>query len=138
MIVRDATQEDLDYLRLNAAENGLKDYPRLSIVGYAKTLLVDGVPLACGGVIVLWDKVGEGWLVVSKDVNERKVEIAYFLRNVIDETMKELKLKRLQVAVRTDFEKGKKFVEFLDFEFEGVMHSYFPDGSNAFLYARFI
>ena len=60
------------------------------------------------------------------------------LRNVIDETMKELKLKRLQVAVRTDFEKGKKFVEFLDFEFEGVMHSYFPDGSNAFLYARFI
>ena len=45
-------------------------------------------------------------------------------------------IKRVQTAVRTDFDKGIRFAEWLGLENEGLMKHYGFDGSDQYRYAR--
>ena len=45
-------------------------------------------------------------------------------------------IKRVQTAVRSDFDKGIRFAEWLGLENEGLMKHYGFDGSDQYRYAR--
>lgn len=133
--IRDATQEDLDYLKQNPIEGAVKNYPKLELNGSAKTAIVDGEIVGVGGVVVYWTGVGEAWIILSNKAKEFKVEIIMCINRIMEQMIFENRLRRLQVTVRTDFPQAKKLVEALGFECEGLMKKYLPDGTDCWIYA---
>ena len=136
--IRKAAQSDIDYCCQNPIEESIKSYPALTLKDYALTGLVDGKIIGTGGVVILWESVGEGWIILTKDVNEYKTEAILCIRKLMNQAIKELKLRRLQMIARTDFPKAQKLAKTLGFQCEGCMKNYLPDGSDCFLYARVI
>lgn len=135
--IRDARQSDLDFVRQNPLEEALKVYPELEIKGYAKTGIVNGEIVGVGGVIVYYAGRGEAWMVLSKKVNDFKVETVLCLHKMMEQAISELKLKRLECSVRADFPKAKELIECLGFKCETPkpMKCYCPDGADAYLYS---
>ena len=136
--LRQATQEDLDYVKANPIEKAAKDYVDLPLSGYARTAVVDGDVIGVGGVVVYWKGFGEAWVILSEKANDHKVEMVLCIEKFIEEAIAELDLQRLQCTARTDFPKGIELIEHLGFKREGLMRCYNPDGSDAYMYARII
>jgi len=135
--VRDATQEDFDYIRQNPVEDALRFYPPIKVDGPAKAGLYNGVLLGCGGVVEFWPGCGEGWIAMSRNCMEYSIPAFYCVKKITDGFMTDLKLKRLQATARVDFPKAKYLLEALGFECEGIMKNYLPDGADAYIYAKF-
>jgi hypothetical protein len=135
---RIATQEDLEYARLNPVEDAVKGYPHLDLNGYALAATVDGKVVGVGGVIPMWDGVGEGWFILTKDVLDCKVEIILIIHKVMKRMFEDLKLWRLQAHTRADFPKAIELLEHLGFVQEGYMRKYLPDKTDAYLYSKVI
>lgn len=133
--IRNATQEDLDYLKQNPIEGAVKNYPKLELGGIAKTGIVDGEIVGIGGVVIYWKGVAEGWIILSGKVKEFKVETIMCIDRIMEQMILDNGLRRLQVTVRTDFPQAKKLVEALGFECEGLMKKYSPDGTDVWMYA---
>jgi hypothetical protein len=140
IIIRDATQEDLDYVKQNPINAAFKDYPELKLLGYAKAAFIDGDCIGVGGAVLYWEGHAEGWLYLSKKVLEHPVEMAFYIKTVVNELIKEMKLRRLDAHVRCDFERGIRLLETLGFKRETPepMEYYNADGSSAYLYAKII
>lgn len=136
--IRKATQEDLDFARQNPIEVAVKEYPRLELGGIAKTGLVDGEIVGVGGVVIYWEGVGEGWIILSKKVLNFKIEVVMCIKEMMEQVIVDCRLRRLQVTVRVDFPQAKKLVETLGFEQEGLMRKYLPDGTDCWIYAKII
>jgi hypothetical protein len=134
--IRPATQVDLEHCRQNPLEDATKDYPHLDLNGYALTGLIDGKIAGVGGVVVLWEGVGQGWFILTKDVLNYKVEIVLLLHKVFDKAIEDCKLWRAEAAIRCDFPRAIALIEHLGFTREGCMRKYFPDKTDAFIYAK--
>jgi len=102
------------------------------------TAIVNGKPIAAGGIFILWDNVAEGWVLATSEIWNYKLTMAKIFKKRTDVLVKENKIKRLQTAVKADFELGHKFAQFLGLEKEGLMKHYGPDGSDYIRYARII
>jgi len=100
------------------------------------TAFVDGKPIAAGGIFILWENVAEGWVLATNKIWNHKLTMAKIFKKRTDVLIKENKIKRLQTAVKADFELGHKFAKFLGLETEGLMKHYGPDGSDYIRYAR--
>jgi hypothetical protein len=135
---RIANQEELEYVRLNPIEDATKGYPHLDLNGYALSAIVEGKVVGVGGVIPMWDGVGEGWFILTKDVLNCKVEIILVIHKIMKRMFEDLKLWRLQAHTRVDFPKAIELLEHLGFKREGRMSMYLPDKSDAYLYSRVI
>jgi RimJ/RimL family protein N-acetyltransferase len=132
--IRQATQEDLDFVRANSIDKAAKNYGDMQIAGWAKTVLIDGDIIGVGGVVVYWQGCGEGWFQLSKQSLNHKIEIVRCIRNVIRQAFEELKLKHLQVTERPDFPQSIKMAESFGFKRVGLLRNYLPDGTDAFIY----
>jgi len=133
--IRDAKPEDLDYCRKNGIDEDMKVYPNWDLTGWTKTMLIDGEIVGIGGIVIYWQGMGEGWICVSKNIEKHPVKSVLRLKNLLMEVLKELDLRRLQVAVRFDFAQAIKLVQALGFEKECLMKKYLPGGKNAWLYS---
>jgi RimJ/RimL family protein N-acetyltransferase len=133
--IRDALQSDLDLVRQDSIDVAAKNYPNWDLNGWAKTALIDGQIIGVGGCVVYWEGVGEGWFCLSKKALEHKIGIFKCIQRIIEQAFLELKLKRMQVSERADSSQTIKMAEALGFNREGLMKSYLPDGTDAYLYA---
>jgi len=106
--------------------------------GTSFTALVNGKPIASGGVYVLWDNVAEGWVLATSEIWNYKLRMAMIFKKKTENLIKQTKIKRLQTAVKANFELGHKFAKYLGLEQEGLMRHYGPDGSDYIRYARII
>lgn len=101
------------------------------------TLFIRNRPVAIVGVTRYWQGVGEIWSLTSVLVN--KYPVAFFkacnqrLNDFIEFNM----MKRVQVTVNINFEKGQNFVRHLGFVPEGIMNHYGPEGDDHVLFARY-
>lgn len=140
MIFRQATQEDLDFVRQNPFEEAVKNYANLTVPEKnCYTVIFQDVIVGVCGITVLWEGVGEVWLMLTADCR-KKGFFGVIALAAIKTKMEEMTfgLKRVQAIIRTDFPEAIKMIEFLGFvnETPEGMESYFPDGGNAYLYAK--
>lgn len=55
---------------------------------------------------------------------------------VLDDIAEQNNFVRVQATTHRQFERGRRFLEWLGFEREGVLRNYGPDGSDHIIYAR--
>ena len=136
MEIRDSIQSDLDFARINPIETDVKDYPQLNLVGYAKTGLIGNRIIGLGGVIPMWEGVGEFWIILTKESQLHKVETFKCIYRIVEEAIIDLHLVRAQAIVDCDFDRANKMVETLGFILEGRLEKYLPNSKDAFIYKR--
>ena len=104
--------------------------------GQCVTVWVDGKIIGCGGIDIMWEGVGEVWLLMSYETDKCPVKAYRLIRNGMNKLINDNNLKRCQGWCRVDFAKGHTLFRHLGFETEGIARKYLPDGTDAILYAR--
>ncbi|MAL84462.1 MAG: hypothetical protein CMF11_09030 [Idiomarina sp.] len=130
-------QEHVQHIKLmfDLSEEGRKALvEHKDIRGY--TLFEEDVVLGIGGVHNIWQGVGEAWLLLGKEAFARPITVARHTCNMFDHMQEEYKYQRIQASIAVKDVKAKRFAEWLDFENEGIMRKYGPDGSDYYRYAR--
>ncbi len=140
MIYRQATQEDLDYVRQNPFEGAVKNYPYMEVPDdNTYTVIYEDKIVAVGGLQVRWEGVGLLWLMLTSECKKHGihgVRALYAIRDKTDELIAKNNLHRAEAAIRTDFPQAIKMIEYFGFEREGLMRESCPDKSDAYLYSR--
>lgn len=116
--------------------NILDALPVYTMPGRGHAIMDNGEIYAAWGLAPVWDGVAEGWMVPSKLIDSRKISVARAIRRQLERDIVRLKLRRVQAAVRKDFNEAHQFIKFLGFESEGIMHRFGPDGADYERYAR--
>jgi hypothetical protein len=88
------------------------------------------------GSYKLWTGCSQIWAIFDREVDDHPVSLAKVCHNLIRYAATTQDLRRMSMNVRSHYEKGNRFAEFLGFDFEGKMWGYLPDGGDANLYAR--
>lgn len=128
--------EGLNYelLKIDASYEELRiDHSR---PGMSFTLLGDGEPIVCGGIIPLWNGVCEGWIIGGKRIFQAKIKAARLIKKRTDLLCLNNNVSRLQTAVKAGFKEGYRFAKFLGLQDEGLMKKYGPDGSDYYRMAK--
>src|SRR5690554_2270295 len=100
-------------------ENYLKATEEAAHVGLSWTIVENGKPLACFGVVPR-DGYLETWSVNSQDVFKVKKSYLKLLRALLVEVDKWFKPECFRAFVAKGFSKGYSWVEALGFEFEKI------------------
>ena len=104
--------------------------------GLAFSGLIDGYVIASAGIKPLWNGVGEGWIVASDKMPNKKLSVINLIKENFDNMIHDNGFVRVQAGVRFDWPEAKRFAEFLGFEHEGIMRKYGPDGQDYYRMAR--
>ena len=104
--------------------------------GLAYTCIVNDEPIASSGMKIIWDGVAEGWVLASHKVWQHPLLVARAIKKNFTRLAREHNIKRVQTAIRADFDKGLRFAKWLGLEEEGLMKHYGFDGSHHYRYAR--
>ncbi len=139
MIFRQATQSDLDYIKANPYQEAIKSYPDMPLAADSITALGDdGCIWAVGGVFVVWEGVGELWMMLSADFAEHvtNFDALCAIRDKIEELVENANLRRVQVTIRSDFPQAGKMVRFFGFKHEGVRKELFMGRVDGIMYGK--
>jgi len=85
---------------------------------------------------MIWGQVAEGWVIATQDVWDHPLSVAKAIKKDFAKVARKYNIKRVQTAVRSDFDKGIRFAQWLGLENEGLMKHYGFDGSDQYRYAR--
>ena len=137
-ITRDGIKElGLDHLN---ADDVLELAQRREDNGQCITGIVDGKIIACGGVDLMWEGVGEVWMFVSPVIDSMSLKFkarAYkIIRDGLEEIIENNNLVRCQAWGRVDFPQSHTILKHLGFKAEGLAECYTPDLCDAILYSR--
>ena len=100
------------------------------------TGLVGKKPIFAAGMKMIWGQVAEGWVIATQDVWDHPLLVARAIKKDFAKVARKYNIKRVQTAVRSDFDKGIRFAEWLGLENEGLMKHYGFDGSDQYRFAR--
>lgn len=102
--------------------------------GESWTAVHDGAPVACFGVVTMWPGRGYCWALLDKDAGPLMLPLTRAIRSLLKATP----LRRVEMAVDARFDAGCRWAELLGFQRENdrPARMYFPDGRDAWLYAR--
>ena len=98
----------------------------------AFTGMVNNKPIFAAGMKMIWGQVAEGWVIASNDMWKYPLGVAKAIKKDFARVAKEHNIKRVQTAVRVDFDKGLRFAKWLGLENEGLMKHYGFDGSDQY------
>lgn len=103
--------------------------------GPGSTLLVDGKPIACAGVVIQeWNK-GEAWALMSNDFYQHKVKAYRAIKMNLEWIITHYDLVRVQALIEPAYQQAIDFIEALGFSREGLLRNYGPKG-DYLMYAR--
>ena len=88
--------------------------------------------LGCAGVRELGLHRGESWALISEDIG---TDFIHFHKAVL-EFLKQVHLERVELSADVNHPETKRWAEMLGFKLEGLMHKFYPNGNDAYLYAR--
>ena len=100
------------------------------------TILVDGKPVLVGGVSMLWEGVGESWIIGSQYFRENYIFITKQAIKYMNYIIRKYKLRRLQAITKAGNPELAKYAQFLNFKYEGELRGYGMDGSNQYMFSR--
>lgn len=140
MEIRQIRPGDYEYVKANAIQDSVKDYPDdLVIPADSWTCVYSGVIVAVGGIKLLLPGVGEVWIILTRQFCNDKIFAMVACRAIkkkMEELIENLNLRRCEAQTRADFPKGIRFIETLGFSDPYVRKRYNLDGSNMILYSR--
>lgn len=97
------------------------------------TAVIDGQPMACGGLLLQWPGRYTAWTYL----NELAGPHMRFITRAVQEKLDRI-VGRVETTVRSDFEKGHRWMRILGFEVETErMKGYGPEGEDHTGYVRF-
>ena len=108
----------------------------LEETGLAFTGIVNDKPVFAAGMKPIWKGVAEGWVLATSEVWKHPLLVARAIKKDFARVARQHNIKRVQTAVRQDFDKGIRFAEWLGLKNEGLMKYYGFDGSHQYRYAR--
>ena len=122
----------------------IRDYPDLrervimqSDLGPSGTLLDSGLVIASFGLCPLHSGVAEAWLWRDSDrARTKPITYARLARRVLCEMATAMRLHRAQTHVNAQNLSGIRFMIYLDFNREGLLHNYGPDRSDYLIFSR--
>jgi len=101
----------------------------------AYTGYVDGEIFAIGGLNILWEGVGEVWVIGSPTIPTYRFSYVKAVKFYLNYFRKEYKLKRVQAQIVSDYDMLRRFVERLGFVYEGTLHKYCGGDLDNCMYA---
>lgn len=121
-------------LHYMSEEVGVHTLKELEKSPFSHSILMDGVPIACGGIVVYWKDRGEIWGFVDKVLAKgHGKEIIELVRPLLDG----FNIRRIEAAVDSDDGRSRRFAEALGFKWETERAPYRGfDGSDQALYSR--
>jgi RimJ/RimL family protein N-acetyltransferase len=144
-IIQYEPEHAFDILDRNVREHNvwLSTYPDWEkwVRGYKKegpafTLIIDDQIIACAGVILMdWDR-GEAWTLFSSLIAKYKLTVIKQVTKYLGMIAENNNLKRIQALVSPEREGDQRFIEFLGFEYEGLLRKYGPFNDDHMMYAR--
>lgn len=100
----------------------------------AKTGIIDGRMVGCGGLIILQERHrAEGWIILVHDIEKLRVDHR-MVRRQLQEWIREYELDRVEAPLRQDFTAGFSYAIHLGFKFEAILEKYHPDNTDAFMH----
>jgi hypothetical protein len=107
----------------------------LSPGSISRTVMCNGVPLACGGIINLkWNR-GEAWLLVSKFARHHIKGILRAAKIQLPEMARVGGFRRVQATVWCPC-RPKLYIRRFGFNIDGFLPSFGPDGETAQMFSR--
>lgn len=106
-------------------------------LGTAFTAFRYGRPIAIVGVVFIWKGVGELWSLFDEQARDIPSTMLRAAIDFSDIAMRYLHLHRLQITVRTDDIRAKRYAEAIGFKTECVMQKFGPDQVDYLLMTRF-
>ena len=103
----------------------------------SRTMLKDGRPTVCAGLIPRWHGNADAWLWIDEGAENRDIaragrEVTKFL----DHMQSFGQYRRVQTTVNVEYESWNNWCKSLGFEYEGVAAKYDPLGNDHCMYAR--
>lgn len=119
------------------ASADLAEHARASLVaGPAWSVCMDGRPVGCGGVVLLWRGVGEAWSLSAPGLGGSALVLHRIVAQRLRAAEREHGLHRIQTSVQIDNRQGRRWVAALGFREEGIMRGYGPLGDDFLRLAR--
>jgi hypothetical protein len=103
--------------------------------GMCVTGWVNGKPECVAGIDLLWEGVGDVWLMVTPAIDRQVKESYKCIRMGLKKLIEDHKLRRLQSYGRVDFKQCHTLFSHLGFEVEGLAREYTADGIDAIMYS---
>jgi len=103
----------------------------LGLVGPSASAEVGGRIIACAG-IATWVGMGTLWAFVAHDAGPHFVRLDRYVRRLLNL----VPLRRIEASTEVDFSQGCRWLELLDFQSEGILRKYGPNGEDHMRYAR--
>jgi hypothetical protein len=102
--------------------------------GQAWTALIGGVPIACAGLVEIWQGRAYAWALLAEGAGRYLLPVTREIRSRLDASG----FARVEMAVDAGFIAGCRWAELLGFKLETPepMRKYLPNGRDAYLYAR--
>jgi len=107
-----------------------------AIVDYSWTAIAQGKVICIFGIRYMWSGVAEAWLLTGHGIEKNSISLVKGARVLLDETIEEMQIRRLQIAVKSTNKTAYNFAKFLYFNVEGVMKKFGPDGEDYYLMTR--
>ncbi len=140
MEFKQATQEDLAFVRQNPFEDAVKCYPYMQCPDEnTYTVIYESQIVAVGGLYIRWEGVGLLWLMLTDDCKKYNFYGVLALDAIKEKTellISKNNLWRAEAVVRVGFDKAIKMVEFFGFQRESRLEKYMPDKTDAYLYVK--
>ena len=96
----------------------------------------DDIPRLAGGVMRIWNGVGELWMMVDEDMRRNMpVSMARYAKRCVDVLLMRHQFHRVQCHIDVTLERNCRFAEFIGLKREGLMKKYLPNGVDAWRYA---
>lgn len=97
------------------------------------TVIVNGVPAVCGGLVEYWADRGYLWCILNQDFKHNFVPAF----RGIQAFLKLFKCRRMELAVPVNFEQGKRRAKLLGFTMEtACAKRFFVDGQDAAIFVK--
>jgi len=105
----------------------------LASLPHSYTVLSDGRPIACGGLVEYWNGRAEAWAVLDAVCKKDFIAVHNAARRFLDS----VGIRRIEAVVHVGFDAGHRWLRTLGFVMEApLLESYDPDGRDYSLYAR--
>lgn len=114
------------------------DFADVAIGRFSFAALVDGVPVAAGGIIqCMWPGRGYAWLISKNPPCWAWVGITRAIRKGVEMAL-DTEYHRLEMYVRENDLKARAWAELIGFQCEGFHPGLFSDGGSGYSYGRTI
>lgn len=146
MKITPTTQAEMDYAHIHPYQDAVKKYPVMPVTELnCLTIRKNNSIMGVCGVVVLWEGVGELWLILTSDFREyiagsinRRIQALLDMSKVVTGLIQSNNLRRVQTTVRANFPESIRLHEYLGMKREGLRPEYFPGGEDAIMYGKVI